>query len=143
MIKCPACGFDNKSDAKFCLNCGSDLSKAAPPPEAYDPVGEEATVLIDPAQMQKRIAEEIKRERAVEAVGRLMEAPPPAPARSPVPQSPPPIAAATPAPVAPAAPAPVAAKGGSTAMLVVLIGIVLFLLLVVAGLLVVLFLMRG
>lgn len=140
MIKCPACGFDNKADAKFCLNCGADLSKAVQP-EAYDPVGEEATVLIDPAQMQKRIAEEIKRERAVEAVARLSD---PAPAKgAPLPQAPPPppapSAAATVAPPPPSAPA----KGGSTFIVVALIAVVLFLLLVVAGLLVAVVLMRS
>lgn len=143
MIKCTACGFDNKADAKFCLNCGADLSKSAPPSEVYDPVGEEATVLIDPAQMQKRIAEEFKRDRAVDAVSRLSE---PAPAA--VPTMPPPAAAAVAssfssgASSSPPPPPAKAARGGSTAMLIGLIVVVLFLLLVVAGLLVALVMMR-
>ena len=146
MIKCPACGFDNKADAKFCLNCGADLSKAAPPLGAYDPVGEEATVLIDPAQMQKRIAEEIKRDRAVEAVGRLMDPPPGPPHRStgshsapPAPPPMPPAVVSAPPPVAP----PPRSSGGSTVMVVGLIVVVGFLLLVVAGLIVVLIVTRS
>ena len=29
-MKCPECGFENKSDAKFCVNCGAELEKGVP-----------------------------------------------------------------------------------------------------------------
>jgi len=95
MIRCQVCGYDNKDDAELCLNCGETLVKAKVS-QAMDDVSDEATVLIDPAAMQKRIQEEIKKDKPA--------APP-----APVAAAPPRPAAPAPAPPRPAAPAPAAA----------------------------------
>jgi len=37
MLFCPACGFENASDQKFCNNCGAPLSKSATPAQTPFP----------------------------------------------------------------------------------------------------------
>ncbi|MDK2971280.1 MAG: hypothetical protein PWP23_1035 [Candidatus Sumerlaeota bacterium] len=100
MIKCQVCGYDNRDDAQFCMNCGSPVEKPKMS-EALDDVSEERTVMLDPAAMQNRMSQEFK-ERQQAAP------PPPAPAPAPVaPPPPPPAAAPAPPPAAaPAAPPP-------------------------------------
>jgi len=107
MIKCQVCGYDNKDDAKFCLNCGSPLERKKVS-EAMDDVSEEKTVLLDPGAMQKRVQEEIQKSKPA--------APPPPPQPpaspsgfSPMPPSPPPPPPGggfAPPPAAPMAPPP-------------------------------------
>ncbi len=104
MIKCSVCGYDNKDEAQFCLNCGSPISKEKVS-HAIDDVSEEATVMLDPESMQKRIQDEINREKA------KAEAPPPPPKPAAPPPPPRPSASAPPpaAPKPPSAPAPAVA----------------------------------
>lgn len=101
MIRCQVCGYDNKDDAELCLNCGETLVKAKVS-QAMDDVSDEATVLIDPAAMQKRIQEEIKKEKpATPAAPSLPPAgAPPRPVASPAPARPAAAPAAAPAPAA-------------------------------------------
>ena len=66
MIKCQTCGYDNKDDAQFCLNCGAPLTKQKLS-EAVDDVSEDATVMLDPAAMQKRMQEEFQKAQQAKA----------------------------------------------------------------------------
>lgn len=102
MIKCQVCGFDNKDDAQFCLNCGSPLAKQKLS-EAVDDVSEDATVMLDPDAMQKRLQAEF-------AEAQQQEAPPPSPPRAAAAATPP-----APPPAPPAAPPPSPAAGQSAA----------------------------
>jgi len=95
MAKCTVCGYTNKDDARFCLNCGAALQDQQSAAEAPD-VAEEATVLLDPDAMQKRV------ERDLQAEQTKASAPPPPPpspmASAPPPPPPPPFASAPPSP---------------------------------------------
>lgn len=116
MIRCQVCGYDNKDDAELCLNCGETLVKAKVS-QAMDDVSDEATVLIDPAAMQKRIQDEIKKEKPA-----APPAPAGAPARPAVPAAaPPPPRAAAPAPAVASAPAGDGSERGEKQWVVALV----------------------
>ncbi|MBI5154993.1 CD225/dispanin family protein [Candidatus Poribacteria bacterium] len=121
MIKCTVCGYDNKDDAKFCLNCGSPISHEKVS-HAIDDVSEERTVMLDPASMQRRVQEEIQRERDRELQQRAATPPPPAggmpppppPRTGAVPPPPAQMAPPTQRPSAPPPPPPPGMGGGAT-----------------------------
>jgi len=102
MIKCQVCAYDNKDDAEYCLNCGSPLVKQKLS-QAMDDVSDEATVLIDPAAMQKRIQDEINKEREGDEKPQEAHAVSPPSAGPPASAPAPPVPAASPAPPPPAA----------------------------------------
>ncbi|MCB2155707.1 DUF4190 domain-containing protein [bacterium] len=112
MIKCTVCGYENKDDAKFCLNCGSPI-KHEKVSQAIDDVSEERTVLLDPESLRKRAEEDYKKEHDEQAPPPAeppAESPPPPPAPMGAPPSPPPpvgagqAAAPPPSPAAPPKP---------------------------------------
>jgi serine/threonine protein phosphatase PrpC len=61
-MNCPACGADNREDARFCRRCGTDISKAIPPP-AVDAAADRPVV----AREEPRVPETPQAETKVEA----------------------------------------------------------------------------
>lgn len=106
MIKCQVCGYDNKDDAKFCLNCGAPLEATGA--EEDMGVSEEQTVLLDPNAMQARVQEELSKDREREE-SQASVPPPPPPSR---PSTPPPAQRSAPPTPPPAPPAAAASPAG-------------------------------
>lgn len=126
MLKCQVCGYENRDDAQFCLNCGSPIEHKKLS-EAIDDVSEERTVMLDPAAMQQRLAAEMREAKAAAPPSPPPPPPPPPVAAAPAPAPPrPPATPATPPPVAaePAlapAGAPAATPAGEREWLVTLL----------------------
>lgn len=88
MIKCQVCGYDNKDEAKVCLNCGAVLEREKLS-SAIDDVSEEQTVLLDPNAMQQRVQKDYEKERPV-GEPPSAQGPPPPPSPGSMPPPPPP-----------------------------------------------------
>lgn len=103
MIKCAVCGYENKDDAQYCLNCGSPIQREKLS-SALDDVSEEQTIMLNPGAMQARINEEMRKQRESSGSGEIKQ--PAQPISTPPPPASPPQAVVPPIPVTQPAPQP-------------------------------------